>query len=207
MVLALYLSYGMQVNPRSRFYELLELQRFGDITTFIIVLQQQIMRQLVIPAAVIQTSTLGDNVLAVLCSLFIQRPLLIVGEAGMGKTLAISLVLDNIKGQFSHTPLLQKQPRCQTYRLQLSHATTASHVERLTSLIESGHLSEISSDHATLTIVLEELSMAQMGPQGPLKVPNALSTPGTSASVARGHNHAVHCIPYPNCSCILTRAC
>ena len=61
---------------------------------------------------VVETPTLLENVMAIFVCILTRKPLLIAGDPGLSKTLAISLVLDNMKGNFSSDPILQRYPRC-----------------------------------------------------------------------------------------------
>ena len=170
--LAIYLCYGMQLKDRCVFFQCAAVRTLCtplDLQEYIHKLQDYSLSNVLdVPKHVIPTRLLGENVLATLCCVLTHQPLLIVGEAGMSKTLGVALVLNSMQGPYSKSELLQNQPRCETYRLQFSQTTKASHIEKLTE--ESiWHYDSSRSQDSVATFVLEELSMAKAGPRGPLK--------------------------------------
>jgi hypothetical protein len=96
-------------------------------------------------------------------------PLLCLGDDGTSKTLSLNLVLSQMQGRFSSKPLLRTMRRVQPFHLQLSESTTAKQIVELKKTVVAWNAGRDAVLESHPCVCLEEMSMAQDGPAGPLR--------------------------------------
>jgi hypothetical protein len=96
-------------------------------------------------------------------------PLLCLGDDGTSKTLSLNLVLSQMQGRFSSKPLLRTMRRVQPFHLQLSESTTAKQIIELKKTVVAWNAGRDAVLESHPCVCLEEMSMAQDGPAGPLR--------------------------------------
>jgi hypothetical protein len=96
-------------------------------------------------------------------------PLLCLGDDGTSKTLSLNLVLSQMQGRFSSQPLLRAMRRVQPFHLQLSEATTAKQIVELKSTVVAWNAGRDVALESHPCVCMEEMSMAEQGPTGPLR--------------------------------------
>lgn len=167
-ILALFLSYGLQLHPRRVFYEILREAGYdgSEGRKLINDMSASILAQLGSNSAgVVQTSGLRENLLFLIATILAKESCLLLGNEGGSKTLSLNLLTASAKGEFAQNDFFKKIPRVQVFRLQLSATTTAHHIQQLTDTVRAW-----SSRHQTdpklagrqiAVIILEELGLAR----------------------------------------------
>ena len=163
IALACYICYGMRVLPRASYFS--EVSRCcSRIEEFIRQIKISLLTHFTFPRFVVMTPALQDNLLASVIAISDRRPLLCLGCGGTSKTLSINLLLSQMYGRFSKSKLLKCLPKAQAFNIQLSEQSTADHILKLKKTVLSWE-----SNLSIPVIFMEELSMADMGPSGPLR--------------------------------------
>lgn len=178
-VLALYLSYGVQLQPRSLFFAEMDKIYTGIAAEDLLEhLKLFVYDQIGAPrSSVVPTFALKENLLVELCVVVTRNHSMLLGDEGGSKTLSLSLLLSAMKGPFSCTPLFKLLPRLQPFRLQLKATTEAAHIQALTDMVlkwqsrsSGGGTTGTVSDNVVpaggvlnsiAVVVLEELGMAK----------------------------------------------
>jgi hypothetical protein len=73
------------------------------------------------------TAAMLDNVLSVACALYTGQPLLIIGDPGLGKTMAINMILERMKRIAIH----EDKGQLQLFAFQCSSTTTVKQINQL----------------------------------------------------------------------------
>ena len=163
LALAAYICYGMRVLPRSSYFTAVQ-RCCSRMEHFIEQVKIALENHFNFPSFVVKTPALRDNVLAIIIAMSARLPLLCLGCDGTSKTLSINLVLSQMHGRFSKSKLLQALAKAQAFNLQLSEQSTAEHIIKLKRTVTSWE-----SKLSIPVVVMEEMSMADMGPCGPLR--------------------------------------
>jgi len=135
-----------------------------DLQPFIHSFQDAILNELAMPANVVKTEALKENLTVSVICLALRHPLLLLGCDGTSKTLSLSMAISQMQGKFSKSTFLQGIARMQSFNIQLSEATSASHIAKIKNTVL-----EWKSKLSVPCIFMEELSMAKAGSTGPLR--------------------------------------
>ena len=129
--------------------------------------KEQIWDQIHKPPWVVKTEQLQDNLLlltmALLCSdADFYMHVLLLGNEGAAKTLAITLVLASAKGHFAASTLFHALPAVQTVRVQLTSATTAAHLRDVANTAQEFARAQhnAGANGSRVVVVMEELGLA-----------------------------------------------
>jgi hypothetical protein len=164
--LACYLCFGMRIIQRSAFFERCQQESEIRVQELVVQVQNSIVKSLRLGKCVVQTSNLKDNLFASVLAVATRHPLLCLGCDGTSKTMALeNILLSQMQGKQSSSKLLQALPRVQTFHLQLSERSIAQQVTDLKKTIQCWKSGKISIP----CIFMEEMSMADSGPNGPLR--------------------------------------
>jgi hypothetical protein len=116
--------------------------------------------------SVVGTKALLDNCLCITVAAISGLPVFLLGDDGMSKTLALSLVIPQMRGDFSDSRLAQKAvPSVQRISKQFSSHTAAADVDELQRSISE--ITASTESRLTPFLTIEELPMADPGPGGP----------------------------------------
>lgn len=183
LLLTLYVVIGMRTVPRSSFFDAVKAH-FPKAEDWFHLAQETICIAYELADTIFPTRALKDNLLALTVAIRARQPVLLLGNDGMSKSLSIKLIQRHMRGKFASSEFLRKHlPRIQTFALQFSPRTSASLVRNF-----GRALTELSSENKTVETkekivdnmrtvpcaVIEELSMAQPGPSGPLRALHGL---------------------------------
>ncbi|EKX40298.1 hypothetical protein GUITHDRAFT_113541 [Guillardia theta CCMP2712] len=164
--LSCYICFGIRTIPRAAFFERVEAKTGIELEHIICTFQDSILNELAIPSNVVKTQALKENLTVSVICLALRHPLLLLGCDGTSKTLSLNMAISQMQGKFSKSTFLQGISRMQSFNIQLSEATSASHIAKIKSTVLDW---EKKSKLSVPCIFMEELSMAKMGSSGPLR--------------------------------------
>jgi hypothetical protein len=129
--------------------------------------QHALVRHMHLPPGIAVNEALRENLFMVLISVLNSIPIFIVGKPGSSKSLAMSLLSDNLQGGASHNAFLRSLPALMVYPYQCSPLSTSQGIEATVAQARSYR----RSSPGTITVVLlDEVGLAECSPHLPLKV-------------------------------------
>jgi hypothetical protein len=167
LCLACYLCFGMRIVERSCYFQAIEQQSGLPVERFVNQVRTAIVDSISLPSSVVRTSALEDNLFAGVIAIAARLPLLCLGCDGTSKTLSLNLLLSQMQGKLSGSHLLRGLARVQTFHLQLSECSVAKNVTDLKKTVVHWKSDKMAS--SIPCIFMEEMSMAEAGPRGPLR--------------------------------------
>ncbi|KAK3238065.1 hypothetical protein CYMTET_51899 [Cymbomonas tetramitiformis] len=159
---AVSVAYAAKLEKRRPLYELLAHE--GGLPTAradFRTAQQRLLEDMTVPEGVCVNEALAENVFMMVVAIQLQRPLFVVGPPGSSKSLAKVVVSGSMLGPRSTAPLLRRLRCPQLRTLQCSPHTSTADLE--------GHFAA-AQDVADAVVVLEEVGLAEMSPEMPLKL-------------------------------------
>jgi len=119
------------------------------------------------PKGIIFNEALVENIFVMLCSILQKIPIFIIGKPGSSKTLALTLIGNNMKGNHSDSDLLKQLPPVNVFSYQCSPLSTPEGIEDTYAKAEKSQ----KGDQKTISVVLlDEVGLAELSPRLPLKV-------------------------------------
>ncbi|EPY18145.1 hypothetical protein STCU_10157 [Strigomonas culicis] len=100
-----------------------------DIEAVITGVVEALGKETIVPQKIAKTRGLLENVYVSLVCLLAAQPLLIIGPPGASKTLAVTILLDNVKGGFSASPFYRSFANLNVCRYQCSRHSTSSQIK------------------------------------------------------------------------------
>ena len=88
-----------------------------------------LMKQTMLEPGIAQTRGLQENVFMVVICVLAQVPLMIVGPPGSSKTLAVTIVAANARGQYSQTEFYKAAPHLIPFHYQCSRRSTSLEIQ------------------------------------------------------------------------------
>lgn len=88
-----------------------------------------LMKQTMLEPGIAQTRGLQENVFMVVVCVLAQVPLMIVGPPGSSKTLAVTIVAANARGQYSQTEFYKAAPHLIPFHYQCSRRSTSLEIQ------------------------------------------------------------------------------
>jgi nucleoside-triphosphatase THEP1 len=129
-----------------------------------------------------KNKTLSENVFVTITCILNQIPLIITGNPGSSKTLAMNLILKSFKGPFSESPFFKRYPTLISYYYQGSEQSTSRGIEKT---YKRAHEEQEKNDRTKkqIVVVFDEIGLAEIATSNPLKVLHSLLEPPRVATV------------------------
>eukprot|EP00966_Prymnesium_polylepis_P023248 534786-Prymnesium_polylepis.1 len=99
-------------------------QQDADVEGTLIRAMAALMKQTVFDAGIAKTRGLQENIFMVVICCLAQVPLMIVGPPGSSKTLAVTVVAENARGEYSKTEFYKAAPTLIPFHYQCSRRST-----------------------------------------------------------------------------------
>eukprot|EP00965_Chrysotila_dentata_P207769 6184319-Pleurochrysis_carterae.AAC.1 len=90
-----------------------------------------LMRQTHLDDGIASTRGLQENIFMVVVCCLAEVPLMIVGPPGSSKTLAVTIVADNARGDYSHTAVYKSMPSLVPLHYQCSRRSTSNEIKAI----------------------------------------------------------------------------
>jgi hypothetical protein len=125
-----------------------------------------------LPRGTATNRALRDNIFVLLTCVINHIPIFLCGKPGSSKSLAVQIVISNLKGKRSRDPYFQALPELVTVSFQGSQNCTSESIVKVFERA-SGYLSAKSQSEILPVIVFDEIGLAELSPHNPLKVLHA----------------------------------
>lgn len=150
-----------------------------------------------LPEGVACNASLMENIFVLSVCIFNRLPVFLVGKPGCSKSLAMQLIRSNYRGVDSKSPVLRRYPQVYVIAFQGSESSTS---EGILTVFEKAHKYQEQNKDAVAVVLLDEVGLAEVSAQNPLKVLHALLEPPKVAVVgisnwaldAAKMNRAIH---------------
>jgi hypothetical protein len=104
-------------------------QQDADVEGTLIRAMAALMKQTVFDAGIAKTRGLQENIFMVVVCCLAQVPLMIVGPPGSSKTLAVTVVGENARGEYSKTDFYKAAPTLIPFHYQCSRRSTSKEIQ------------------------------------------------------------------------------
>jgi hypothetical protein len=129
--------------------------------------QKSFVKHMHLSDGIALNEALCENLFMMLVSVLNTIPIFVIGKPGSSKSLAMRLLMDNLKGEDSHNAFLKKLPRVEVFSYQCSPLSTSNGIE---STVQMAHRYKQSSTNTITIVLLDEVGLAEQSPHLPLKV-------------------------------------
>jgi nucleoside-triphosphatase THEP1 len=137
--------------------------------------QRDIVTRMELPPAIAINKALLENVFTLLVCVINKIPLFICGKPGCSKSLAIQLLVSNLRGPDSTDSFFKKLPRILGIPYQGSESSTSEGIEKI---FEKANNVLRSGDKSILPLVVfDEIGLAEISKNNPLKILHSLLEP------------------------------
>jgi hypothetical protein len=148
-----------------------------DYPTQVNHIQKDLLGKFVLPDEIVLNHALCENVFTMITCIFNRLPLIIVGQPGSSKTLAMRLIRDNFS-QNSKAKFFSRWDSVEVVPFQCSPLSRAEGIERTFILAQKKQkLAQDSSRNIICVVLLDEVGLAEQSPHRPLKVLHRLLEP------------------------------
>lgn len=129
-----------------------------------------------------KNNTLSENVFVTITCILNQIPLIITGNPGSSKTLAVNLILKSFKGPLSENAFFKRYPTLISYYYQGSERSTSQEIQQI---YHKAHYEQEKNDRRKklVVVVFDEIGLAEISSSNPLKVLHSLLEPPRCATV------------------------
>ena len=130
-----YLRLGVDTSKPGRNYRRQFMNEFksicgldADVRGYTKTAMKNLRKQTELPQGIAPTDGLQENIYVVLVCLMAKVPVMIVGPPGSSKTLAISILVDNARGEYSKTEIYKSLSTAIPFHYQCSRRSTSTQV-------------------------------------------------------------------------------
>uniref|UniRef100_A0A7M5U071 RZ-type domain-containing protein n=1 Tax=Clytia hemisphaerica TaxID=252671 RepID=A0A7M5U071_9CNID len=190
LILALAVCYIARLEDRNDYYDYIEKLFTGDFAlqggveqfkNEIKRFQEMFINQLHLEDNIAKNQALCENVFMMVICIELRIPLFVVGKPGSSKSLAKTIVQDNMQGKNSKCKLFQNFKQVFMSSYQCSPLSTADGIIGV--FKQSARFQEQKNlDEYTSVVVLDEVGLAEDSPRMPLKALHPLLEDGTDGS-------------------------
>jgi nucleoside-triphosphatase THEP1 len=146
-----------------------------DLEEMIYEEQKDIVTRMELPPAIAINKALLENVFTLMVCVINKIPLFICGKPGCSKSLAVQLLVSNLRGQDSTDNFFKTLPRILAIPYQGSESSTSEGIEKI---FQKAHNVLKNADQSILPlIVFDEIGLAEISKNNPLKVLHSLLEP------------------------------
>jgi hypothetical protein len=136
--------------------------------------QMDILTRMELPPAIALNSAILENVFTLLVCALNKIPLFICGKPGCSKSLAVQLLISNMRGEFSSDNYFKTLPQIAPHVYQGSEASTSEGIKSIFQKAEKAH----NDNNAVIQMVyFDEIGLAEISKNNPLKVLHSLLEP------------------------------
>ncbi|CAF1321963.1 unnamed protein product [Rotaria sordida] len=150
-----------------------EYQDKSNISKYLIRLlrnqQMKLIDKIKLPPGTAKNRVLIDNIFVIFACVLNRIPVILCGKPGSSKTLAVNIVLNNLKGNRSNQKLFQTLPELIPIPYQGSQNCTSENVMKLFECAEK-YLDVERNTNILPVIVFDEIGLAELSSHNPLKV-------------------------------------
>ena len=166
-------------RPRAIYNVLPYTSRYGgsDYPVYVHRIQRSLLEKFDMPDGIVLNEALCENVFTMLTCIHNRLPLIIVGQPGSSKTLAMRLVRDNFS-LTNKTAFFRDWPSVEVIPFQCSPLARAEGIEHTFALAQKKQqvAAEKNAD-VIVVVLLDEVGLAEQSPHRPLKVLHRLLEP------------------------------
>ncbi|CAD7944987.1 unnamed protein product [Amoebophrya sp. A25] len=150
-------------------YSWLSLKQEGDFLKVLERAQQDFVAQMRLGEGIALNEALRENLFMLMVSVMNQIPILVIGKPGCSKSLAVSILQDNLKGSVSEQPLFKQMPAIEVLPYQCSPLSTADGIQNA---FDNARKYQGGGDglKTIVVVLLDEVGLAEESPHLPLKV-------------------------------------
>ena len=179
-LLSLFLCYYFRLNTnkkRQNYLEIIanlihdykETISLDTLKTFLETEKISIVNQMELPLGTAKNRALADNIFVLFHCILNRIPVILCGKAGSSKTLAVQIVISNLRGKKSSKLFFQNLPELIAISYQGSHNCTSESIIKVFSQAEKCRNVKHSTELLPV-IVFDEIGLAELSPNNPLKV-------------------------------------
>jgi len=138
--------------------------------------QRDIITRMELPPAIAINKALLENVFTLLVCIINKIPIFICGKPGCSKSLSVQLLVSNLRGNDSNDPFFKKLPRLLAIPYQGSESSTSEGIEKI--FEKAKNVLKNNQDNSILPlIVFDEIGLAEISKNNPLKILHSLLEP------------------------------
>ena len=138
--------------------------------------QRDLVTRMELPPAIAINKALLENVFTLMVCVINKIPLFICGKPGCSKSLSVQLLVSNLRGQDSNDAFFKKLPRILAIPYQGSESSTSEGIEKIFEKAR-GVLSNAHDNSILPLIVFDEIGLAEISKNNPLKILHSLLEP------------------------------
>lgn len=135
--------------------------------------QRKLTSHLALDADVALNEALSENCFVGLVCVLNKLPLFLVGKPGSSKTLAVQVIAANLQGKSSPSPFFRSFPALHVFAYQCSPLSTSDAILRQFAMAKRFQAHQ-SADAALTMLLLDEVGLAELSAEMPLKVLHAM---------------------------------
>eukprot|EP00981_Chlorochromonas_danica_P015301 scaffold11566_cov156-Ochromonas_danica.AAC.1 len=119
------------INFRKKFRSRLKASCNFDIEDVLSPVMERVIEQTNIGPGIARTRGLEENIFMVFICNLTKTPLMIIGPPGSSKTLAVTIVCENARGEYSKTELYRTAPSMISFNYQCSRRSTSGQIKEI----------------------------------------------------------------------------
>ena len=131
--------------------------------------QNDYLKRMEFPREIAKNEALKENIFAMLVCIVNKIPIFVCGKPGCSKTLAISLLMANLRGVQSYDPFFRQLPELTKVYFQGSSSCTSESIIKAFENAEN-YLSIKTAEELLPVVVFDEIGLAEISKYNPLKV-------------------------------------
>jgi hypothetical protein len=145
--------------------------------------QMDILTRMELPPGIALNSAILENVFTLIVCALNKIPLFICGKPGCSKSLAVQLVVSNIRGRFSTDKFFQTLPQIAPHVYQGSESSTSEGIKAVFEKAENAHNEKQKQNKSgdrnevIQMIYFDEIGLAEISKNNPLKILHSLLEP------------------------------
>jgi hypothetical protein len=179
-LLALFLCYYFRLNSsleRNDYMNTIEklVRKFKPnmppdvLNVFIQKEKMSLVQRMELPAGTAINRALTDNIFVLFTCILNRIPVILCGKPGSSKTLAVQIIISNLKGKISKDLFFQTLPELISVSYQGSQNCTSESIVKVFKRADK-YLDVKSEIQLLPVIVFDEIGLAELSPHNPLKV-------------------------------------
>jgi hypothetical protein len=142
--------------------------------------QMDFLTRMELPPAIALNSAILENVFTLIVCALNKIPLFICGKPGCSKSLAVQLVVSNIRGKFSTDKFFQTLPQIVPHVYQGSESSTSEGINAVFDKAEKAYNEKLNNkdEHEVIQMIyFDEIGLAEISKNNPLKILHSLLEP------------------------------
>ena len=132
--------------------------------------QEDYLQRMNIPADIAKNGALRENIFALIPCVLNKIPIFICGKPGCSKSLAIQLIISNLRGDKSREPYFKTLQEIQIVSFQGSDSCTSEGIQKVFEKAKRF----LKSDHLLPVVLFDEIGLAEISRHNPLKILHSL---------------------------------